>query len=174
MNTYTDIVLSEKAVAVAKQNGYGTVLCNEVAFIVPKRPGDIRPVSGKVNVVVGGDEKINQAAVRTKGVDVLLNPVNESEHAFDTATARVAKENGVTIAFSFGTILRTKGVQRVKLLKNFSFAIAIAKKMKANVAIFSMAEDEWTSRSPVDMAAMMKVLGLTEAEALSTIKCDLK
>jgi RNase P/RNase MRP subunit p30 len=131
-----------------------------------RKLGWTRVVCGQANVVVGGDLEKNRAAVRRKGVDVLLDPVDERRHEFDTAVAQIAKDNGVAIGFSLASMLRVKGAARARLIRNATFAMTICRKMRVPVVIVSGARNVYGMRAPLDLAAIGEVLGLEPLQAV--------
>ena len=115
----------------------------------------------KINL--GGILEKNRKAVRQKNT-ILLDPVLRDK-AFDTAVAQIAKDNNVTIAFSFNSLLRQNGLDRVRTLKNIQEAVKICQKMKNNILICSAASDKWEQRDPQVLTGFGTILGLTLPQA---------
>ena len=94
-----------------------------------------------VKVKQGGGLELNRKIIRTKGMQVLLDPVSFKKE-FDTAVAQVAKDKGVSIAFSLNSVLKLKGIQQVLYLRNMKEAVKICLKKKNNIIICSNAMKE--------------------------------
>ena len=165
---YDLLVFGQECIEFGEKIGFKKACFSEVNYCEPKNVIGITPLKGKINIFLGGDLKINQAAVRKK-IQVLLNPVNEKTKNFDSATARIAKENNICIGISLSSILEKKGIDRIKLLKNLMFMVKICMKMKTDLTILSGARNKLEMRPPRDLASVLIMLGLTEPQALWAI-----
>jgi len=116
--------------------------------------------------VQGGDVGINKFAVSNKLVDILLMPCDSHKLTFDTALARLAKQNNTRIGILFSNFLETKhGFERTMLFKQYIFVTRLLKKFKVDALFFSGAKKTTQMRNPEDLSAFANVLGFTESQA---------
>jgi len=170
MKKYYDLLtFSKECKSFGEQLGYDQVLFDEVNYQEPRKASEIKPVKGKVNIVKGGSLEVNRAAVRDKRVQVLLDPVSADKKFFDTAVARIAKDNNITIGVSLASLLDTNGLMKVKLLRNITSMITICNKLSTRVVIVSGARNKWGMRAPQDLASIGSFIGLDEAQSLWTV-----
>lgn len=153
---YDLFVLNKDCVAFGEKLGYKKVCFNEL------------------KIERGGSLRLNQALVRKKGVRILLDPVTPRAKEFDTATAQVAKDNGIAIGISLKQILDASGPDRVRLLKNLFHLVKICKKMKNDIVIVSGATNIYEMRAPKELASIGVLLGLTEMQALWAVSEEAK
>ena len=118
----------------------------------------------QLRIKKGGTLELNRKAVRTP-TDVLLDPVSAQDKAFDTAVAQLAKDNNISVAFSLRSVLETRGLDRVRILRNIVFAVKICMKMRVNTMIVSGATDSYGLRDPQLLIAFGQLIGLTKAQA---------
>lgn len=120
----------------------------------------------EIKIIRGGSLSKNQKIVRTKGVKILLDPTTSRKMEFDSAVAQIAHDKDIAIGFSLDSILNTKGLDRVSLIRNIKFVIELCKKKNAEVILISGAKDVYGMRSPEDLAALGVMFGLTKPQAL--------
>ncbi|MEM4247049.1 MAG: RNase P subunit p30 family protein [Candidatus Woesearchaeota archaeon] len=77
----------------------------------------------------------------------------------------LARKNNVAIGFGFSNILSASGVQRARLLGRMMQNIMLCKKYGVKMVIGSFANDPWQMRSPHDLQAFFRVLGMHPVEA---------
>lgn len=153
---FCDIVFSDECMEFDKKLGY-----NEVYL-----ESDFR-------IVKGGSLARNQKAVRSK-IDILLDPTSSRGLEFDSAVAQVAHDNDITIAFSLASILDSKGLDRITLLRNIKFVIQLCKKKGAEVALVTGARDVYGVRDPLDLVSLGIMLGLTRPQAVWSVSEAIK
>ena len=169
MREFCDALVFDKAcIEFGKKIGYHKVLFDEIAYNEPKSAGDIKIARGKLNFVRGGELSLNQAIVRKKGVNVLLDPIGLRSE-FDTAVGQIAKDNGVFIGIFLRNIIEAKHAQRPRLLSNLSSMVRICKKIGNDMIIVSGARDIYGMRAPEDLASIGPLVGLTRAQSLWAI-----
>jgi len=117
-----------------------------------------------VKIKQGGSLELNRKIVRTKGVQVLLDPVSFTKE-FDTAVAQIAKDNNVSIAFSLNSVLNLKGVSQVLYLRNLKEAVKICLKQKNNILICSNARDESRLKDANVLIGFGMFLGMSKPQA---------
>ena len=117
-----------------------------------------------VGVREGGELELNRKIVRTKKIQVLLNPISITKQ-FDTAVAQIAKDNKVSIGFSFNSVLKLKGIQQILYLRNMKEAMKICLKTKNNIIICSGAKEEKQLKSAFSLIGFAVFLGMTKQQA---------
>lgn len=160
------LVFDRACIGFGKKLGYSRVLFDEIAYIEPKTAKDIKTARGRINIVRGGELALNQAIVRKKGVNVLLDPVGQRKE-FDTAVGQIAKDYNVFIGISLRNMIEAKN--RPRVLANLSSLIGICKKIRNDLIIVSGAKDIYGMRAPEDLASIGSLLGLTGAQSLWAI-----
>ncbi|MFH1895390.1 MAG: RNase P subunit p30 family protein [archaeon] len=108
--------------------------------------------------VLGGNPCINNFAVSSKKIDFLIRPCAEGRLVFDTALARLSKENNTKIIIPFSQFLGADSHKRISLTKNYAFLLKIAKKFKLNPGIVSFAESINELRSVEELQEFKKFL----------------
>ncbi len=108
--------------------------------------------------VLGGNVSINKFAVTDKRIDFLIKPCIEGRLSFDTAIARIAKENSTEILIPFSQFLNSGYSSRVSLTKNYVFCLKIAKKFKLNYSVISFAGNLNELRSLKDLQSFKNFL----------------
>lgn len=128
---------------------------------------EVQGFKGKADflAVLGGNAAVNKFAVSNKQIDFLLQPLASAQLSVDTAIARTASENGKPVAFTFSTLLNSKGFQRVMLFKNHLIAVRLLKKFRVNALMFSGAAKAAEVRSAKDLASVLVLLGFSVEQA---------
>jgi len=112
----------------------------------------------------GGELELNRKIVRTKEVQILLDPVSYTKE-FDTAVAQMARDNNVAIAFSLSKLLEMNGLKQVIYLRNLKEAVKITQRKKAVIIICTNAKNEHQLRTPELLIAFGQLIGLTKQQA---------
>jgi RNase P/RNase MRP subunit p30 len=162
------LVFDKKCVDFGRKLGYAKVLFDEIAYCEPRTAKDIKIDKSRLNFVRGGELSLNQAIVRKRGVNVLLDPIGQRKE-FDTAVGQIAKDYNIFIGFSLRSILEAKRANRPRLLANIASTVGICKKMKNDMIIVSGARDIYCMRAPEDLASIGTLFGLTNAQSLWAI-----
>lgn len=165
---YDSLVFDRACVDFGRKIGYHRVLFDEIAYCEPKTGKDIKIAKDRINFVKGGELSLNQAVVRKKGVNVLLDPVGQTKE-FDTAVGQIAKDYGIFIGISLRNIIETRRAMRPRLLANIKSTIGICRKMKNDLVIVSGAKSPYDMRAPQDLASIGSLFGLTNAQSLWAI-----
>ncbi len=108
--------------------------------------------------VFGGNVSLNKFAVSNKKIDFLFAPCSEGKLTFDTAIARIAKENSTEILIPFSSFLNAVHSKRVSLAKNYSFMLKLSSKFKLNVLVVSFAKNFFELRSVKELEAFKSFL----------------
>jgi len=120
--------------------------------------------SDHILIINGGEEEINRAAVETEGVDILMHPLE-----FNNVLAKAASDNSVSIGFNLGSLIRLKGVARVRELKTMRINLKHAQKYKLQLILTSDAHSIYDLRAPREMVAISSLFGMTEKEAVDAL-----
>ncbi|MBI1973889.1 hypothetical protein HYS54_03665 [Candidatus Micrarchaeota archaeon] len=160
---FTDLLaFDEQAAAMELMWGWKRVLVAGKEANVLRTARD-QPMHGKVNIVVGGQVGINNAAARDKRIHVLLDPTTAAELAFDTATATMMRENNVALGFSLAAFLARNARERSRLVANARMCIAIALKAGVEVVLASGAGKPVDAQ---DLASFGTLIGLEKPKSL--------
>ncbi|MDR2830722.1 MAG: ribonuclease P subunit P30 [Methanobrevibacter sp.] len=137
----------------------------------PKSPNEIRKninkFRKKVNFisVLGGDTKINRLTCENRFIDILSRPYFKRYDAgLNHVLVKEAIKNNVTIELCFNDILKSYSSYRSKILSNFRDVIKLYEKFKFNLIVSSRAESIFDIRSPRDIIAIFRSLGLNEVD----------
>ncbi len=112
----------------------------------------------------GKTEKENKKIARAP-VDVLLDPVVHYRRTIDTALMQIAKDNEVAIGISLQNVLGTKKFRKAGLLKQYRLLVKLCQKVGTRIVLTSGAGNEFQVRSPEQLIAFGKTLGLTRDQA---------
>ncbi len=141
------------------------------AEISGEKPGKIRRTAKDLRkkleliVVSGGDLEANRRALETPETDILSHPyLDRNDPGLDHVMAKLAEKNRVAIEFSFNEILYAYKKRRSQILQNLLGAAKLVKKYKAPFTISSGARGPWDLRSPSELTALGRVLGLPNPE----------
>lgn len=115
-------------------------------------------------IVNGGDEEINRAAVESEGLDILLQP---SE--INNVIAKTASDNSIAIGFNLGLLIRFRGDERVRELKNMRINIKHARKYELPMILTCHPNSVYDLRSPREMVALSSLFGMTPKEAIDAM-----
>ncbi|KZX16431.1 ribonuclease P protein component 3 [Methanobrevibacter cuticularis] len=136
-----------------------------------KNPNDVRKYTrkyrNKTNLisVFGGDEKINRIACENNQVDILSRPYfRRWNSGINHVLAKEAVKNNVAIELCFNDILTSYLSYRAKIIANFREIIKLHKKFSFPLVITTGSKSIWDIRSPKDIFAVFRSLGLTEDE----------
>lgn len=141
------------------------------AEIPGEKPGKIRKTAKELRkkmeliVVSGGDLEANRRALETPEVDILSHPsLGRNDPGLDHVMAKLGKRNDVAIEFNFNEILYAYKKRRSQILQNLLKAAKLVKKYNAPFTISSGAKGPWDLRSPSELIALGRVLGLPNPE----------
>ena len=125
----------------------------------------------ELNIVFGGDEKVNRKAVENRNVDILVNVEKsgnkDSLHfrnsGLNQVLCKLAYDNKVAIGFSFNEILRSRdrGVLIGRVMQN----IRLCRKYKVKMVFATFAKNKYEMRDARDLISFCRVLRMTGKEA---------
>jgi ribonuclease P/MRP protein subunit RPP1 len=134
-------------------------------------PGQLRNLAARVRkstdvvVALGGTEELNRAALETPEVDMLINHTIGGRCGINHVLARLARKNGVAIGLDLNQLMNSYRLGRIQGFSAMAEAAGAARRFGAPITLTSGARDPWDMRSPSELIAMGRLLGLTEAEA---------
>lgn len=121
--------------------------------------------------VVGGDLKVNRAAVENIRVDVLSRPyLNRFDSGLNHVLAKEAKKNDVAIELCFKDVLRSYLSHRAKFISNFKDIYTLYRKFDFPLVLSSRADSVFDIRTTNDFIAFFKQTGLHDAEIEKSFK----
>ena len=138
----------------------------EIPVEKPSRIRDIaRGLRKRVELILvsGGDLEVNRRALETPELDILAHPgLGRNDPGLDHVMAKLAVKNNVAIEFSFNEILYAYKKRRSQVLQNLLKEAKLVKKYKSPFIISSGAREPWDLRSPSELTALGRVLGLPD------------
>ncbi len=115
--------------------------------------------------VVGGDLKVNRAALENIRIDVLSRPyLRRYDSGLNHVLAKEAVKNNVAIELCFKDVLKSYLSHRSKILSNFRDIYSLYRKFDFPLVLSSRAESVFDIRTTHDFIAFFKQTGLTDAE----------
>jgi ribonuclease P/MRP protein subunit RPP1 len=120
----------------------------------------------EVLLVHGGNLEINRAACETPEVDILTHPeLGRNDAGLDYVAAKLARENKVAIEFNFRSLLLSYKKSRADIFSRMLENAKLVRKAKAPFIITSGAVEPYDLRSPYELMAFGKALGLNPKES---------
>jgi ribonuclease P/MRP protein subunit RPP1 len=115
-------------------------------------------------IVLGGDDKVNRAALENKKVDILLSPeLNDRKDNFhyrksglNQVLCKLAKKNDIAIGFDFALLLKSK--ERAKILGRMFFNYKLCKKYKVKMVFDSFSKNKFDQRNEDCMRVFERIL----------------
>lgn len=128
--------------------------------------------NGKADFIAvrGGTPELNKFAVSSRGVDLLLQPINSGKLGFDVGIARIAAENNVPVAFLFSPYLNATPFQRSMVFKNSFLAVKLMLRFRANALFFSGANEGGELRAVKDLSSFAVLLGFSREQGIRFVK----
>lgn len=131
-------------------------------------------------LVDGGDTEINRMASECWEVDILAHPERNRQKDFmrqrnsgiNDVIAKLMAEKCVAIEFNFSEILNSGGMFRSRVMGRMQQNVRLARKYNVPMILTSGAIDRYGMRSPRDLMAIGKTLGMTDKEAKSSVSTD--
>ena len=156
------------------------------ASIGPESPRELRKLSrnalkyADIILVDGGDTEINRMASECWEVDILSHPERNREKDFmrqrnsgiNDVIAKLMAEKCIAIEFNFNEILNSRGMFRSRVIGRMRQNVRLARKYNAPMILTTGATDRYGMRSPRDLVAIGKTLGMTDKEAKSSVSTD--
>ncbi|MBI2672841.1 hypothetical protein HYX19_01135 [Candidatus Woesearchaeota archaeon] len=106
-------------------------------------------------------------------MDILLSPekgvkedfLNARNSGLNQVLLGLAKKNHISIGINFNEILKSRGVERAKLLGRIAQNIALCRKYHVEIVLGSFASDEFEMRAPKDLISFLITIGMHPKEA---------
>jgi ribonuclease P/MRP protein subunit RPP1 len=131
----------------------------------PKGPGEVAKLQRNrdetIVAVLGTSDEVNRVSCENPGVTMLL-PGGGTK--VDVIMARLAKENGVRIAFEFAPLLHAAPGERGKVFSQMRMNARSVRKMGAPFILSSGALSSYGLRSPPDLSSLGRLLGFSDPQ----------
>ncbi len=132
---------------------------------------EARKIRSKAEILMvhGGNYDVNRAACENSIVDVLCHPeLDRRDSGLDHICVKAAQENNVAIEINFREILESYKKKRVNILSSIKRNVKLCNKYGARIVTTSGALTKWQLRSPRELAAFAKILGMDLGDAITT------
>ncbi|MBZ9571350.1 ribonuclease P subunit P30 [Methanobrevibacter sp. TMH8] len=117
----------------------------------------------KFIAVLGGDLGINRAVCENRQIDILSRPyLKQRTCGINHVLAKEARKNNVAIELCFNDISSSYLSYRAKIMAHFREIIKLYQKFRFPLIITTGSSSIWDIKSPRDIFAVFKSLGLTE------------
>ena len=150
-------------------------ICNaiEVSGKPSKLRDEIRKYKDTDDILIarGKDEEVTRAAVETERLDIILQPVK-----FNNVLGKIASDNSIALGFNIGSIIHTRGEERVRELRIMRANLMYARKYDLQMVLTCEPYSMYDFRSPREMAALGGLFGMSLKEAvdgMSTVPLDI-
>ncbi len=145
----------------------------EVSGKPSKLRDEIRKYKDKGDILIacGRDEEVTRAAVETERLDIILQPVK-----FNNVLGKIASDNSIALGFNIGSIIHTRGEERVRELRIMRTNLMYARKYDLQMVLTCEPYSMYDFRSPREMAALGGLFGMSLKEAvdgMSTVPLDI-
>jgi ribonuclease P/MRP protein subunit RPP1 len=127
--------------------------------------------TGGILIARGRNEEVARAAVETERLDIILQPVK-----FNNVLGKIASDNSIALGFNIGSIIHTRGEERVRELRIMRANLMYARKYDLQMVLTCEPYSMYDFRSPREMAALGGLFGMSLKEAvdgMSTVPLDI-
>lgn len=115
--------------------------------------------------VIGGDLKVNRAAVENVQIDVLSRPyLRRFDSGLNHILAKEAVKNNVAVELCFKDVLKTYLAPRAKVISNFKDVYTLYRKFDFQLILSSRAESVFDIRTTHDFISFFTQTGLAADE----------
>lgn len=125
----------------------------------------------EILIARGRNEEVARAAVETERLDIILQPVK-----FNNVLGKIASDNSIALGFNIGSIIHTRGEERVRELRIMRINLMYARKYDLQMVLTCEPYSMYDFRSPREMAALGSLFGMSLKEAvdgMSTVPLDI-
>jgi ribonuclease P/MRP protein subunit RPP1 len=138
----------------------------EVSGKPSKLRDEIRKYKDTIYILIarGKNEEIARAAVETERLDIILQPVK-----FNNVLGKIASENSIALGFNIGSIIHTRGEERVRELRIMRINLMYARKYDLQMVLTCEPYSPYDFRSPREMAALGGLFGMSVEEAVDAM-----
>lgn len=140
------------------------------AIEVSGKPSNIRDEIRKykdtdhILIARGRNEEVARAAVETERLDIILQPVK-----FNNVLGKIASDNSIALGFNIGSIIHTRGDERVLELRIMRTNLMYARKYDLQMVLTSEPYSMYDFRSPREMVALGGLFGMSPKEAVDAM-----
>lgn len=138
----------------------------EVSGKPSKLRDEIKKYKDSVDILIarGRDEETARAAVETERLDILLQPVK-----FNNVLGKIASDNSIALGFDIGSIIHTRGDDRVREMRIMRTNLKYARKYDLQMVLTCEPYSTYDFRSPREMAALGGLFGMSPEEAVEAM-----
>lgn len=109
----------------------------------------------------GRDEEIARAALETERLDILLQPVR-----FNNVLGKLASDNLIALGFNIGSIIHTRGDDRVREMRIMRTNLMYARKYELQMILTCEPYSPYDFRSPREVSSLASLFGMSPKEAV--------
>ena len=120
--------------------------------------------TGDILIARGRNEEVARAAVETERLDIILQPVK-----FNNVLGKIASDNSIALGFDIGSIIHTRGEERVQELRIMRTNLMYARKYDLQMVLTCEPYSPYDFRSPREMAALGGLFGMSPKEAVDAM-----
>jgi len=138
----------------------------EVSGKPSKLRDEIRKYKDTNDILIarGKDEEIARAAVETERLDIILQPVK-----FNNVLGKIASDNSIVLGFNIGSIIHTRGEERVQELRIMRTNLMYARKYDLQMVLTCEPYSPYDFRSPREMVALGGLFSMSPEEAVEAM-----
>ena len=130
----------------------------------------IRKLNDELNIIEGNS--LNREILSCKNIDILASPEKNRREDFlhhrnsglNHILCALAKKNKIAIAFSFNEVLKSKGVERAKIIGRMTQNVRLCRKYGVEMIIASFATNKYEMRALTDLKNFGTVIGMNPGE----------
>lgn len=120
--------------------------------------------TGDILIARGRDEEIARTAAETERLDILLQPVK-----FNDVLGKIAYDNSIALGFDIGSIIHTRGDDRVRELRIMRTNLKYARKYDIQMVLTCEPYSTYDLRSPREIASLGGLFGMSPEEAVGAM-----
>jgi ribonuclease P/MRP protein subunit RPP1 len=112
----------------------------------------------------GKDEEVARAALEAERLDMLLQPVK-----FNNVLGKLASDNSIALGFNIGSIIHTRGDDRIMELRIMRTNLKYARKYELQMILTCEPYSPYDFRSPREVVALGGLFGMSPKEAVDAM-----
>jgi len=120
--------------------------------------------TGDILLACGRDEEVTRDAVETERLDIILQPVK-----FNNVLGKIASDNSIALGFNIGSIIHTRGEERVLELRIMRTNLMYARKYDLQMVLTCEPCSMYDFRSPREVTALGGLFGMSPKEAVDAM-----
>jgi ribonuclease P/MRP protein subunit RPP1 len=120
--------------------------------------------TGDIMIARGRDEDVTRAALETERLDILLQPVK-----FNNVLAKLASDNSIALGFNIGSIIHTRGDDRIMELRIMRTNLKYSRKYELQMILTCEPYSPYDFRSPREVVALGGLFGMRPKEAVDAM-----